>query len=57
LSGINEINIPTVLGANGLLPDRKDHLDKPFWSTNGDEFLTGGDILLVINALNRGCLR
>ena len=57
MSGINEINIPTVLGANGLLPDRKDHLDKPFWSTNGDEFLTGGDILLVINALNRGCLR
>lgn len=52
LIGINEINQPTIIASDGLLPDRVDHPDSPLYDVNGDGFLTGIDIIRVINALN-----
>ena len=50
---INELNAPTVLGANGELPrSRPTGTDVKFLDINGDGFCTAIDALQIINALN-----
>jgi hypothetical protein len=51
---INEINRPTVIDSNALLPPITSTIGPPpFFDVNNDRYLTAIDILLVINHINR----
>ncbi|MFO0903384.1 MAG: Ig-like domain-containing protein [Pirellulales bacterium] len=49
----NELNFPTIIGPNGLLPTPPVN-PRYFYDVTGDGYLTPLDALLVVNALNAG---
>ena len=51
---INELNTPTVIGSDGLLPTARPANAAYYYDTNGDRYGTPMDALWVINYLNYG---
>ena len=51
---INELNTPTVIGSDGMLPTARPANATYYYDTNGDRYCTPMDALWVINYLNDG---
>ena len=51
---INELNTPTVIGSDGMLPTARPANAAYYYDTNGDRYGTPMDALWVINYLNDG---
>ena len=53
LVSINELGRRTVIADDGMLPDREDFNEFPFWDVTGDNHVSALDPLRVINTLGR----